>query len=255
MQQKKQLGQNFLINQNVINKIVDFAKLNFKDKKIYENKIYEIGPGSGALTVQLLQSFQVRAIEIDPDCVSILSEKFAKEIAAKKLEIVHQDVLKYSIDLNYSNFLIGNLPYNIGAKIIEKFLLNTNKLFKYAIFMLQKEVADKILSAQGRLGVCVQAFYEVEKKIAVSASSFYPAPDVESTVISLSIKESSDINYENLKKIVDVIFQNPRKKITSFKKSHADLFQKLNEIGNYSNARPSEIKKEDIYCLSKNYII
>jgi ribosomal RNA small subunit methyltransferase A len=212
---KKEYGQHFLKNKHVISKIVSAIGSNY-------HAIIEIGPGHGALTQKLLEFFSVKAIEIDIDCITVLKEKFADN---EKLEIIYKNVLEYDFSLNASSCVVGNLPYNISTKIIEKIL---NENVELAVFMLQKEVAYRILEADSPLGICVHARYFVKKVINVEAKDFSPKPKVESQVIKLIKHDLFDqVNIDKLYKITKAMFTNRRKKLMHLKKTNPQLIPLL----------------------------
>jgi 16S rRNA (adenine1518-N6/adenine1519-N6)-dimethyltransferase len=236
---KKHLGQHFLQSAGVIQRIV---------KEIDADIVYEIGPGRGALTEAMLAgNKQVIAIEIDKECVNILSQKYANQINAGRLRLVHADILTY--DIPHDAIVIGNLPYNIGTKIIEKFV---HQPITIGVFMLQKEVAQRI-EENCRLGLFVQARYNVKKIIDVSNHCFIPKPAVVSRVIRLTQHNKwPNINYEQLNQITRILFANPRKKISHIKKMDQKLFEQLVNNGIDINKRPNEINKDVIFGLANS---
>ena len=141
MRAKKSLGQNFLIDQNIINKIVNIV--NIKDKNILE-----IGPGTGNLTLEILKRKpkKIILVEKDNNLVDLLQNRFNKSV-----RIINKDVLKINESLLDDQILtvFGNLPYNISTEILSKWILNLSQKkiwFNYLVLMFQKEVADRIIS-------------------------------------------------------------------------------------------------------------
>ena len=157
---KKRLGQHFLHDKNIINKIISNLEINIKDTFI------EIGPGEGALTTPLLEGVEsIILIEKDRDLIPILEKKYNH----KKVKIVNQDILKCELSnlIKKNTRIVGNLPYNISTEIIFK-LLPFSKDIKDLHFMLQKEVVDRIVAAPGtkiygRLSVMTQVYFTVKK--------------------------------------------------------------------------------------------
>ncbi len=230
---KKSLGQNFLIDENILNKIVSIDI--FKDR----SEIIEIGPGSGNLTEFLLKLSpkKIFAIEKDEILAKNLSERFHK-----KVSIINADILKFSDNRIFTNetIVIGNLPYNISSQILVKFILNYNNFrFKSLIFMFQKEMADRILAKvnskqYGRLSILSNWKFEIKKIIDVKPSSFYPRPKVDSSI--LIFKQNPNIhklkNPKNLEIVTRIFFNQRRKKIkkpiNQIFKNNLKIIEKLN---------------------------
>ena len=186
---KKSLGQNFLIDKNILNKISKQIKLK------PNTEIVEIGPGSGNLTEFLIKlgpkKFYV--IEKDDKFSDILNEKFND-----KIHIIKSDILKFSDNKIFSNetVVIGNLPYNISSQILIKFILNKDNFkFSKLIFMFQKEMADRIIAKvnsknYGRLSILANWKFDIKKNFDIKPNSFIPKPKVDSTLISLKKKRN-----------------------------------------------------------------
>ena len=186
---KKSLGQNFLIDQNIINKIIDLVDIKNKN-------ILEIGPGTGSLTLEILKKEPKKIILIEKDdkLVDLLKNKLNKNI-----EFINKDVLK--IDENNLNNQIltvfGNLPYNISTEILSKWILNLNPKkvwFSCLVLMFQKEVADRIISKfntkdYGRLTILANWRLNIKKIMDIKPNSFQPRPKVESTVLFFEPKK------------------------------------------------------------------
>lgn len=179
---KKSLGQNFLKDPKILKKIVDFAKIEGSDLMV------EIGPGQGDLTKLLLEKTKkVIAIEKDEALVKILKEKFDEEILNGRLEIVNADIL--NCELKIENYvLVGNIPYYITGLIFRKFLAETKNKPKSITFVVQKEVAERIMAKDNKesiLSVSVKAYGEPEFGGIIKAGSFSPRPKVDSAIISI----------------------------------------------------------------------
>ena len=244
---KKYYGQNFLINQNIIDKIISFIPTNVE-------KVIEIGPGMGALTIPLMQKYKIDALDIDKTCLDNLLLKIVGSFSNSYIEnltLIHADALKYSFPYEV---VIGNLPYNIGTKIIENFIYNPIPL---GIFMLQKEVAQRLLSHNyGKLSVFIKARYFVEKLLDVSSGNFFPKPKVESQVIIL--KRNNDYDYVNLKKLKYVLgscFAHRRKKLMFLKKTDP-LIWKILLLNNIDvNLRAESLAAEVYFNLSQDIVV
>lgn len=184
---KKSLGQNFLTSLSALNKIVETAELSALDI------VLEIGPGKGVLTTELLKSgAKVLAIEKDNDLASFLNEKFQKETDSKQLTIRNADILDLVPEneplLKKKYKIIANIPYNITGQIIRKFLTTDNKPTKM-VLLVQKEVAERIVARNNKesiLSLSVKAYGDPKYILKVSRGSFYPIPNVDSAILSIS---------------------------------------------------------------------
>ncbi|MEP1307702.1 MAG: 16S rRNA (adenine(1518)-N(6)/adenine(1519)-N(6))-dimethyltransferase RsmA [Balneola sp.] len=210
---KKSLGQHFLTDNNIIHKIVNAIKAE------KNNRIIEIGPGTGALTKWLVQKYNdVHVIEVDKRAIEVLENE------VEGITIHQQDVLKVDWNDLVSNegktYVVGNLPYYITSPILFS-LLEFRHLFEDAILMMQKEVAERLVAttstkAYGILSVQTQLMSTPEILFDVSPNSFSPPPKVTSSVLRLTFDkpklECSDIN---LKTVVRTAFNQRRKKISN----------------------------------------
>ncbi len=253
---KKSLGQNFLIDHNIIKKIIDIVDI--KDKNILE-----IGPGTGSLTLEILKKKPKKIILIEKDdkLIEILKNKLNKDI-----EFINEDVLK--IDENNLNNQIltvfGNLPYNISTEILSKWILNINPKkvwFSCLVLMFQKEVADRIISKfntkdYGRLAILANWRLNIKKIMDIKPNSFQPKPKVESTVLFFEPKKNFEKfkDAKNLEKITRIFFMHRRKMI---KKPFNQLFNNnkniASELGIDLDLRPQNLDFETYYELTKRY--
>ena len=210
---KKNLGQNFLISDLVIDQIIKY--LSIEDNQ----NIIEIGPGRGAISFHIFNKTKnYFGIEKDQDMLKYLYPKIDEK------NIILDDILK----INFSSLfeekfkLVGNIPYNISSKILEKIVDNREK-FISVYLMIQKEVADRIVAlegskAYGRLSIFIQIFFEVEILFEIPPECFSPKPKVVSSFIKLVPRKeiSYDIkDYESFSKFVKKIFNSRRKKIVN----------------------------------------
>ena len=250
---KKSLGQNFLIDQNIINIIVESAEI--KDKEILE-----IGPGTGSLTNYILKKKpkKVFCIEKDNQLINFLKNKFRDEII-----LINDDILKVSENQISENKLtvFGNLPYNISTQILLKWILNLNSnlWFDALVLMFQKEVAERIISKYntsnyGRLSVISNWKLNIKKIIDVSPNSFKPKPKIESTVLLFTPKKKyPNLNSsKSLEKVTRIFFNQRRKKI---RKSFNQLFKDSNstakKLGIDLNLRPQNLNFNDYFQIAK----
>ena len=211
---KKSLGQNFLIDKNILNKIVNSAK-------IKNEAILEVGPGTGNLTSFILERKPKKlfVIEKDENLISTLYEKFND-----KISIINNDILKFNEKKISKNKLtvFGNLPYNISTEILCKWILNLDKdhfWFNNLILMFQKEVAERIISkfntsSYGRLSILANWRLEINKICDVKPVSFSPKPKVDSSLLFLKPKKNF-LNFNNPKNLEEItrIFFNHRRKM------------------------------------------
>ena len=253
---KKSLGQNFLTDHNILNKITSITKI--------ENKsILEVGPGTGNLTSYILKKNPKKFLVIEKDEIltSSLSIKFKERI-----EIIHDDILNINEKNLYKEKLIvfGNLPYNISTEILSKWILNLDKnyfWFDHLILMFQKEVADRIISKfnspnYGRLSILSNWKLNIKKIFDVKPSSFSPKPKVDSSVLFFEPKKEfyKFKDPKNLEKITRVFFNQIRKML---KKPYNQLFNgNLNIIRKLKinlNLRPQNLNYSDYYKLTEEY--
>ena len=254
---KKSLGQNLLVDRNIINKISSLDSI--KDKIIVE-----IGPGTGNLTESILKKNpkKILLVEKDKRFCEILSEKFSLR---KNYNIFNEDILKFNFNSNLNGEVIfGNLPYNISTQILAKFIKLDKwpPSFKKIIFMFQKEVADRILAKPntkdyGRITVLTNFRLDVIDGFNISKKCFFPIPNVDSKVIVF--KPKLKINYKiknikNLEKVTQIFFSGKRKMIN---KAFSKLFKNHKETAEFLDIdlkkRPSELFCEDYYKMTERY--
>ena len=180
---KKSLGQNFLVDENIINIIIDSID-------IYKKNILEIGPGTGNLTDAILKKEpkKLLVVEKDKDLALLLKEKFHNQ-----MDVINKDILDLNENLLSDEKLIvfGNLPYNISTEILCKWILNLNDdriWFSNLILMFQKEVADRLISEfntsnYGRLSILANWKLNIKKIIDIKPNSFSPRPKIESSLL------------------------------------------------------------------------
>jgi len=252
---KKSLGQNFLIDREVLEKIVSITDITNKE-------VLEIGPGSGNLTTYILKKKpkKLYVVEKDDDLAILLKEKFDTEI-----EIINDDILKVSestiSDQKLSVF--GNLPYNISTEILSKWILNigSNFWFDSLVLMFQKEVADRIISKfnnsnYGRLSILSSWKLNVKKILDIKPQSFSPRPKIDSSLLLFTPKENffKLKDPKNLEKITRIFFSQRRKML---KKPFNQVFDNGKEVaekfGIDLNLRPQNLEPEVYFKLVKEY--
>lgn len=253
---KKSLGQHFLIDKNIIRKIINLTNINNKD-------LIEIGPGNGALTDEIIKKKPKSLILLEKDTrlANILTQKYSKY---RSVKVLNMDILKFDFaNLKKKKLILfGNLPYNISSQILIK-ILKCQKLetkFSKLILMFQKELAEKIIgkfqsSNYGRLSIITSLKTSLEKKFLVTANCFFPKPKVTSMVIFLKTlnKNKNKIKIENLEKVTNIIFSSRRKMINkSIKKLINKVkLKKLNDLD--LSLRPENLQPEYYYKITKIY--
>ena len=252
---KKSLGQNFLIDREVLEKIANVVQI--KDKTILE-----VGPGTGNLTSFILKKNPKKmfVIEKDDDLAINLNETFKDQ-----LTIINDDILQVDENLIFKNkvTVFGNLPYNISTKILSKWITQTKDEFWFnnLILMFQKEVADRIIakfntSDYGRLSILSNWKLNVEKICDIKPESFSPRPKIDSSLLFFSPKKNfyKIKDPKNLEKVTRIFFNHRRKML---KKPFNQLFngdqRVLNELKIDLNLRPQNLDFDTYYQLTCAY--
>ena len=252
---KKSLGQNFLIDREVLEKIVSTIEIANKE-------ILEIGPGSGNLTTFILKRKpkKLYVVEKDDNLAVLLKEKFNNEI-----EIINKDILKVSEDKISDQKLsvFGNLPYNISTEILSKWILNvgSNFWFESLVLMFQKEVADRIISKfdnskYGRLSILSSWKLNVKKIIDIKPQSFSPRPKIDSSLLLFTPKKNffELKDPKNLEKITRIFFSQRRKMLKKpFNQVFANGKKIAEKFGIDLNLRPQNLEPEIYFKLVKEY--
>ncbi len=254
---KKSLGQNFLIDQNIISKITNISKIKNKN-------VIEIGPGKGALTDKILSKGPklLTIVEKDTNLANNLKLRYLK---SKNIKIINKDILQINLDnfIKSKSIIFGNLPYNISSQILVK-IIKSEKLssnLSDLILMFQKELGEKILGKfrsknYGRISIIVNLKLRLIKKFLVSNNCFFPKPKVTSMVIHFRPKKKFEFiinNLENLEKVTSILFSGKRKMINKNIKKILDKsdIEKIPELN--LKFRPSEIKPELYYKITELY--
>ena len=253
---KKSLGQNFLIDKNVINKILDITKIEDKN-------ILEVGPGTGSLTSEIIKKKPKKfyAIEKDDKLASLLKNEFKNNLTVINSDILNYDESKFSKE---KLTVFGNLPYNISTEILCKWILNLKTdyfWFECLILMFQKEVADRIIaehnsSKYGRLSILTNWKLEVKKIFDIKPNSFSPKPKVESSLLFFLPRHNfiKIDDPKNLEKITRIFFSQRRKML---KKPYNQIFRNNIEILKRNNIdlnlRPQNLDFETYLKLTKEY--
>ena len=262
----KSLGQNFLINEEVVQGIVNKAEISKEDLVI------EIGPGLGTLTKELLEKAgKVIAIELDARMIEILTDRFK---LYDNFELINEDVLK--VDLNKliqenlskglkSAKIVANLPYYITTPIIMK-LLEENLPIESITVMIQKEVADRLIEVpggknSGAITYSVYYYAEAEEVLKVMQNSFIPEPAVESKVIKLNLRKEKAVvvrDEELMFKIIKYAFMQRRKTLVNALEksgifnSKAEILEILEKLGLNDKIRGEALSLEDYSNIANN---
>ena len=254
---KKSLGQNFLTDRTVLEKIVNTTEIKNKT-------ILEVGPGTGNLTSFILKNDpkKVFVVEKDRDLCKILKDTFNDQVT-----IINDDILNINENLlfNENVTVFGNLPYNISTQILGKWIINLkdNFWFDHLVLMFQKEVADRIIakfntSSYGRLSILSNWKLNIRKICDIKPASFSPKPKIESTLLIFSPKQDyyKIKDPKNLEKITRIFFNHRRKML---KKPFNQLFngnkKVLEKLKLDLNLRPQNLTFETYYKLANEYEI
>jgi len=252
---KKSLGQNFLVDKNIIDKIINTIP-------ITDSEILEVGPGTGNLTREILKKSPSKMYLIEKD--TLLSESL-NEIVDERVKIFNEDILKFNENSLSKNKIkvFGNLPYNISTEILSNWITNLKEecWFTDLVLMFQKEVADRILaqsntSAYGRLSILANWRLNINKICDISPESFSPRPKIQSTLIHFTPKKKFvEIKDPiNLEKITRIFFSHRRKML---KKPFNQIFNGkvdlLNKFNLDLNLRPQNLDFDTYYKLTIEY--
>ena len=230
---KKSLGQNFLIDKNILKKIVEVGNINSNDK------VLEIGPGTGNLTEYIVKANPKTIIVVEKDfnLTKLLKNKFKK-----KVKIINDDILKITEDFYNEKFIIyGNLPYNISTQILAFWCLSKKIKVKKLILMFQKEVADRIVAKvntknYSRITILSNWKFYIKKLFDINPECFSPRPIIKSSLLEFTPKKNIvDIKYpKNIEKITNIFFSQRRKMV---KKNFMKLFKNFDEVSKLVNIR------------------
>lgn len=256
---KKSLGQNFLLDRNITDKIIALS-LKKQNLDSYQNShVFEVGPGPGGLTRAVISNNpnKMTVIELDERCIQIMQDINLK--TGNILEILNQDALKF--DFNYeediAKHIVSNLPYNISVPLLTKWLYDID-CYKSLTLMFQKEVADRIQAQTstkdyGRLSVLAQLQCKITRLLDLNPECFTPAPKIWSSVLLFQPLEKtlSKDEINKIEKLTAQAFSMRRKMIRQSLKSIKNLEEICEKIGIKTTMRPEEITPEQFLALSK----
>ena len=242
---RKRFGQNFLVDNQVINQIIS----TIAPKK--DDNIIEIGPGKGALTFPLAEYLEhLSVIEIDRDLITILEAQNNQKISIYNSDALAFDFNQFSEKLR----IVGNLPYNISSPLLFHLLSYKDNIIDMT-FMLQKEVVERIVASPGsksygRLSVVMQAFFDAELMFIVPKDSFDPQPKIESAILYLKTKSIPLVqNLKPLENIVKLAFSQRRKTLKNCLKSKLNQSQTKIDL----SQRAEMLTLENFVTLMNDY--
>ena len=252
---KKSLGQNFLTDRNILEKIANVTEIRNKN-------ILEIGPGTGNLTSFIIKNEpkKIIVIEKDNELAMNLSSNFGE-----RLTVINDDILDINEQLLFKEkvTVFGNLPYNISTEILSKWIMNLNDIFwfDHLVLMFQKEVADRIIanvnsSAYGRLSILANWKLHIKKICDIKPECFSPRPKIDSSLLFFTPKKNffKIGNPKNLEKVTRIFFSQRRKML---KKPFNQLFNGnkgiLDKLEIDLNLRPQNLDFDTYYKLTSEY--
>ena len=256
---KKRLGQHFLVDRNILNKVIRTAEVGKEDV------VMEVGPGFGEMTLALARLVkQVIAVEIDPKLVEVLKKRLAD---CPNVEVVKSDILKVDFKRLYKNEghpikVVANLPYQISTPLLFRFI-EAKEAFSTLTLMLQREVAERMAAPSGGkeygpLSIFVQLFLDVSIRFFIKPSAFFPPPKIESAVVHMVWKEKPRIEEKDeewFKKVVKACFGYRRKTLlNALKHSELPLDEstgpKMENAGIDPQRRPETLTIEEFIRLA-----
>jgi 16S rRNA (adenine1518-N6/adenine1519-N6)-dimethyltransferase len=252
---KKSLGQNFLIDKNIIDKITNTVS-------IEGNEVLEVGPGTGNLTKEILKKKPSKMFLVEKD--TFLAENL-KEIIDGRVKIFNEDILKFDENLLSKNKIIvfGNLPYNVSTEILSTWITNLKNDYWFSdlILMFQKEVGDRIIaqfnnSNYGRLSILANWRLNINKICDISPESFSPRPKIQSSLIHFTPKKNFAKIKDplNLEKITRIFFSHRRKMLKKpFNQIFNGNYDLLNKLNIGLNLRPQNLDFDTYYKLTMEY--
>jgi len=256
---KKALGQNFLLDKNITDKIIRLSLDKQKLSDFQESEVFEIGPGHGGLTRSILRfnPNKLTVIEMDERCINIMQD--IKKIVGNRLEIINGNAMKEDLSSKGKTpkHIVSNLPYNISVPLLTGWLWKI-KDFSSLTLMFQKEVADRICAPTnnkdyGRLSVLAQLLCKIEKLFDINPNCFVPAPKIWSSVLLFTPLEEtiSNNDLKKVEKLTSLAFGQRRKMIRQSLKSIPNIEAKLESIGLSGTLRAEQITPKQYLQLAQ----
>lgn len=259
---KKVLGQNFLLDKNITDKIIRLSleKQNLKDYS--SDDVFEVGPGPGGLTRAIMSAEpnHFTVVEMDDRCISIMED--IKRLAPDKMSIINGDALTVDFSTlgNNSRHIVSNLPYNISVPLLIGWLQKIAS-YKSLTLMFQKEVAERIMAPiktkdYGRISILSQLQCKIDKLMDLSPECFVPAPKIWSTVLLFRPNDKilSDAQITKIEKITQACFAQRRKMIRQSLKGYTNLELAVEKAGVLLTMRPEEITPQQFLVLAENLL-
>ena len=256
---KKALGQNFLLDRNITDKIIRLSLEKQQLPDFRNTDVFEIGPGPGGLTRSILRAEPqtLTVVEMDERCIAIMEE--LQSLAPERMKIINGDALAINLGTigKEPRQIISNLPYNISVALLTDWLKQI-KDFAALTLMFQKEVADRITAQPGnkdygRISVFAQLLCRIDRLLDLNPSCFVPAPKIWSTVLlfrPLSEEIAPEI-LQNIEQLTALAFGQRRKMIRQSLKSIPQLEQKLAKLGISATLRAEQLTPQQYLDLAK----
>ncbi|MCQ2740749.1 MAG: 16S rRNA (adenine(1518)-N(6)/adenine(1519)-N(6))-dimethyltransferase RsmA [Alphaproteobacteria bacterium] len=256
---KKALGQNFLLDSNITEKIIRLSLKEQNRDSFAGSHVFEIGPGPGGLTRAVLKAEpeKMTVIELDDRCIKIMQDIQNK--IGGRLEILNQDALTYDSGFseNLNKDIVSNLPYNISVPLLTKWLSEIKK-YRSLTLMFQKEVADRIMAPiktkdYGRISILAQLQCKITRLFDLNPECFTPAPKIWSTVLLFEPLENplTKEEIEKLENLTAQCFSMRRKMVRQSLKAVKNLDEICAEVGILPTMRPEELTPEQFLSLSQ----
>ena len=257
---KKALGQNFLLDRNITDKIVRLSLEKQGLKDFSGENVFEVGPGPGGLTRSVMRANpkSLTVVEMDERCIGIMED--IRRLAPEQMEIISGDALQvdFSVLKQPPRHIVSNLPYNVSVPLLLNWLSNIDA-YRSLTLMFQKEVADRIMAPiktknYGRISILSQLQCQIDRLIDLSPECFVPAPKIWSSVLLFRPKEKtlSKEQIAKIEKITQAAFAQRRKMIRQSLKGYVGLESAAQKAGVLLTQRPEEITPQQFLILAEN---
>lgn len=259
---KKALGQNFLLDRNITDKIIRLSLEKQELRNYSQADVFEVGPGPGGLTraVMSAEPRHFTVVEMDERCVQIMED--IRRFAPEKMDIIHGDAMEtdFSVMGEAPRHIVSNLPYNISVPLLVGWLQKINHFCSLTL-MFQKEVAERIVAPiktkdYGRISILSQLQCRVDKLMDLSPECFVPAPKIWSSVLLFRPLENTltEEQIRKIEKITQACFAQRRKMIRQSLKGFVNLESAAEKAGVLLTMRPEEITPQQFLILAENLL-